>query len=795
MARTNSRVPTLISALALMGLLTLAQAPNGDSRIYRPISLVDATARTEPDFRPKLLGEHVTVLGVVAAPLLEAPDAGYLAILDLEKRATGLMLIFSGDNKSAQPAAGSIVSGSIVEALGVVSLHAGQAVVKPLSIRVTGATAAPQPIQLRPTEAAKFRYEGMLVSVSGEVAEYREASSGDLLEFTEGGQSIRVFLPVMSRSLDRPLAGFHRGDRVRVRGLVSQFCLSPPYNRYFQLLVAHPKDIELLEPRPALPPQIVPAAVLLILLGILAAWYWQQRARRQIRVIEMILDTSEDLYAANTAREVAEVLRSRLLNLIPGDAVSVYHYDATRKVLERLPDSVSSMPHSFHIDECATAMESGIALAVRNKTLLQFTDTRAADLLRGTNEESMSLLVIPMRNRAEARGAIAISANPGKHLLVEALRPAAQHLANDACQYLQELEQVALREQIHRSEKLAVAGQLIHGVITELNVPLERIRGLTERLPENEAAAIHEQVQKASEMVRRIISVARAEQIDARPIELRFVFQRLIENFDSETGMAQLETELNLAPDSLYVLGSQEQLTKVFENLLQHARAAAADSMEHLLVINVNRIGRSAVIEIEFSGPFGEAQGPDFSGSALGLAISRGLLHSHGGEIRFTTMRAGRYRYEVELPSLSSSPAEEFAERMRPAPQRGQVTALLVEPEVHAQRRLLAIFGELNHRLIPVCNIEEAADLAEKVRFDIVFSSARPEGGTWAELFHRVHHRTPHFALMSESADVPSADILDGASSSMLRKPVEEADILGLLERLQQKGATGKVLL
>lgn len=791
MARRIASGATIITGLTLAVVLTMAQVPSLDSQDYRAMTIAEAAARSLPDYRPKLLGEHITVRGVVAAPVLEAPDAGYLAILDEDQQRTGLMLIFSGDNKAVQPH--SIASGSIIEARGIVSLHAGQAVLKPSEVRVVGGTAAPQPIQLRAAEAAQFRYEGMLVSISGEVGEYREASNGELLEFTEAGQAIRVYLPGLDRSVGKPLANFHRGDRVRVRGLISQFCPSPPYNRYFQLLVANGKDIELLEPRPVLPPQVVPAAVVVILLGILAAWYLQQKARAQNRVIERILRISEDLYCANTPREVAEVLRSRLLDVIAGDVVSVYHYDVSRKLLERLPDAVSSMPHSFNIDESATAIERGIALSVRNKTVLQFSDTRSADLLSGTDEESKSLLLIPMRNRTEVLGAIAITANPGKQLLAAALQSAAQHLANDACQYLHEMEEVALREQIHRSEKLAVAGQLIHGVITELNIPLESIRLLTERLPENDAAAIHEQVHKASAMVRRIISVARAEQIDARPVEMRFLFQQLLGAEPIDAERVRLEIEVNLAPDSLYVLGSLQQLSNVFENLLHHARTAAANSMERMLILNVNRIGRSAVIEIEFSGPFDDGLGPDFEEAALGMAISRGLLQSHGGEIRFTTMRAGRYRYEVELPSLSSSPAEELGDRMKPAPQRGQVTALLVEPETQAQRRFLAIFGELNHRLIIVNTIEEAADLVEKLRFDVVFASARPEGGTWSELFHRVHHRTPHFVLMSESAAVQSADILDGTSSSMLRKPVDEGEILGLLDRLQQLSLSSKI--
>lgn len=776
-----------LALLSLLAASALAQETGEDSRNYRQVTLAEAAARVGPDYRPKLLGELVRVQGIVQTPILEASDASYLAILSADQQPTGLLLLYSGDNKAKKPAAGEVAVGSLVEVNGIVSLHAGQAVVKPIELLVKGQSELPKPPVLTPVVAAAFGYEGMLVEVVGEVAEFREGSWGDLLDFKDGGKSIQVFLPIPGRSMERPLAVYQKGDKIRVKGLVTQFCLRPPYNQYFQLMVASPMDIQLMEPRPAVPPQIVPAAVVLVLLGILAAWYAQQRARWQQQTIQKMLNSSEEIYGMSTTREVAETLRSHLLELTRGENASLYHFDGTRKVLERIPDQSSSAPHVFHVEECSSAMEHALALCMQNKSILQLSNTQASDLIHGKAEPARSLLVIPMRNRNEIRGAIVVLGLAGKQLLASALHPTAQHIANDACQYFEALEQTALREQHHRSEKLAVAGQLIHGVITELNAPLEKIRDLSAALTEHEAAPIHAQVIKASETVRRIVAVARAEQIDARPVDLRFLFQRLLEEMGEELRQAQIEEEVNLGPESLYVLGSQEQLTRVFENFFLHAKAAATYSLEHVFVLNLNRLGRSAMIELEFSGPFGEGEGPDFSGAALGLAITRGLLQSYGGEVRFTTIRAGRYRYDVELPSLNASPSEDYAAALPFSPQRGMITALMVEPEIQSQRKMLSIFGELNHRLIPVSNIEEAADLAEKLRFDIVFASARPEGGTWADLFHRIHHRTPHFVLMSESAEEYSTEILDGTASSMLRKPIEEADVMSLIEKIQQR--------
>ncbi len=752
----------------------------------RPVSLAEAGARAGADFRPKLLGEPVTVQGVVSGPPLAAADGVYLPLADASAGPHGLMLVFSGDNAAAQPAAADMRSGLRIEADGLVSLHAGQAVVKPTAIRILGSQAAPQPAMLKPQEAASLDQLGRLALIEGTVAEYREASSGDLLEFEGAAQPLRIFLPLVRRGGEKPLSVFSRGDRIRVRGFVSQFCLSPPFNRSFQLLVANAKDVELLEGHSSISPQLVPATVLLVLLGILGTWFFQQRAVRQNRMVQRMLDISEDLYTVNSAREVADVLRVRLLDLIPAETIEVFHYDPERKYVERVPDSQSSAPHAFHVDEGATAMERALGFCLRNRALLKWADTSTAALLKDNRSPGRSLMAVPMRSRDEAHGALLISAPPGTRLLPEALFPALQHLANDAGQYFDHLEQSSLKEQIHRSEKLAVAGQLIHGILTEINAPLEKIRHLSSAVAQPQNEAIRAQVEKATEIVGRIVSVARAEQMDARPVELHVLFEKVRASFLDQEEAGKIDLALNLSPEPIHVLGSQMQLEKVFENLLAHARAAAGHSLDRFLQVGVNRIGRSAMIEIEFSGPFAEGEGPDFNAAALGLAVSRGLMQSHGGDIRFVTLRSGRFRYEAELPSLSAGTGEDHSGAAGAASPLGEITALLVEPDPQSQRRLLAIFGELNHRLVPVVNIEEAADLAEKLRFDLVLSSTRPEGGTWAELFHRVHHRTPHFAVLTESAgdEDASNNLIDGRSASILRKPVDEKDIAALLERL-----------
>ncbi len=776
--------------IALLCLAAHAQTPP------RSVSLAEAAARLEPDFRPKLQNQIVQVTGVVALPPVEAPDAIYLAIQDPAPAKQGLMLVFAGDNRAVIQSVAALQSGQVVIATGVVAQHAGQAVLKPTTISLNGAAQPPQPRPLLAHDAASLSMLGQLVSVEGTVAEYREASSGDTLEFAPepgaaAAPNIKVYLPILRPGVARPLASYVRGDRIRVRAVVNQFCQSPPFNRHFQLLIPHAANVELVAGAPAVSPRLLPAVVLLILLGILATWYTQQRSAKQNRNVQRMLDTSEAICNAATAREVADLMRTGLLDLIPARTLDLYRFDEERKFLERVPDSQSSQTHSFHVDEACSSRERALGLSVRNRAILQFADSQNATLLSDPQSPAQSILVVPIRRREQVLGAILMTGSAGSKLLSESLHPAILHLASDASQHIEHLEQSALREQIHRSEKLSVAGQLIHGVLTELNGPLESIRNLSKALDQPAGEAIRDQVAKASETVGRIVSVARAEQMDSRPIDLQVLFSRMEPQFRAAAQQGAVEFEFQLSSDVIHILGSQSQLQKVFENLLAHATFAAAHSLEKTMSFHLTRVGRSAIVEIVFTGPFGDGEGPDFNATSLGLAISRGLLQSHGGDVRFVTQRPGHYRYEVELPSLNSNHLDDNSTFATATSPQGQLTALLVEPDPQSQRRVLSIFGELNHRLIPVSSLEEAADLADKVRFDLVISSTRPEGGTWAELFHRVHHRTPHFAVMSESAagteGDPTASLLDGRSASMIPKPVEERDIAQLLSRLEQR--------
>jgi CheY-like chemotaxis protein len=106
----------------------------------------------------------------------------------------------------------------------------------------------------------------------------------------------------------------------------------------------------------------------------------------------------------------------------------------------------------------------------------------------------------------------------------------------------------------------------------------------------------------------------------------------------------------------------------------------------------------------------------------------------------------------VELPRQRT---EEDAPAPKPRSSRParQITALIVEPELAAQRRLMALLAARGHRAVPVGNAEEGLDLSHRLKFDVVFCAVRLPGLNWVEFRHKVRRHIPAFVLVSEGFD------------------------------------------
>src|SRR5215471_5860418 len=87
-------------------------------------------------------------------------------------------------------------------------------------------------------------------------------------------------------------------DRVRILALVTQYAPGPPFNRDFQLMLASPEDVEILETAALLPPFLILGVILALGLIGLLWWLRERRLKGQRESWRAFYGLSEDLIAA-----------------------------------------------------------------------------------------------------------------------------------------------------------------------------------------------------------------------------------------------------------------------------------------------------------------------------------------------------------------------------------------------------------------------------------------------------------------------------------------------------------------
>jgi CheY-like chemotaxis protein len=200
-------------------------------------------------------------------------------------------------------------------------------------------------------------------------------------------------------------------------------------------------------------------------------------------------------------------------------------------------------------------------------------------------------------------------------------------------------------------------------------------------------------------------------------------------------------------------------------------------------------MARRVLVEIAFSSPEQHPEDPFAStdgreAGALDLAMCRSIIAGHEGEIRLTRARESEWRFEIELPwSPVDTEARQSPVRAASDPTR-QPTALVIESDELVARQLIKLLGARAYRVVPVRNAEEGMDLAQRLSFDVAFSSSRAPGLNWVELMRRTRSKVGAFVLLTDGYDQQLAVTAREEGYFVLSKPFEESQLDHILDHL-----------
>lgn len=287
-------------------------------------------------------------------------------------------------------------------------------------------------------------------------------------------------------------------------------------------------------------------------------------------------------------------------------------------------------------------------------------------------------LIVPMKTRSSLTGVLILgeklSQQPYSAEDIAILQTVTQQAAvnfENARLYQELREQITelqnTRDQLIRSEKLAMVGKLAANVAHEINNPLQSILNETFLLAsslsvedpnKSDLAIIESEALRARGIVRSLLDFARQREPQKESLDINDLIESLIPLVRSYPQSMAVELRTELDNDPPRVQADPGQLTQVFLNLITNA----LDSMPKggRLTINTAHLGENVIIAFKDTGMGISREGqsrifePFFTtkahGSGLGLPISQGIIDAHGGDIAVESEPGKGTTFTVTLP-------------------------------------------------------------------------------------------------------------------------------------------------
>jgi signal transduction histidine kinase len=236
-------------------------------------------------------------------------------------------------------------------------------------------------------------------------------------------------------------------------------------------------------------------------------------------------------------------------------------------------------------------------------------------------------------------------------------------------------EKRLVEAQLIQAEKLATIGEMLAGLAHEINNPLSIVMSKVQLVLKDLQAAnprtelvqdlrvIDRNIARIGGIIRSLLVFSRKSNSDLVPLNLNTVIGEDLTLVGKLFAQRNIFFEQGLEPSLPQILGDPNQLQQVFLNLLSNARDAMPQGGRiWVRTFSANHDGRWVVAEVHDSGqgippeiierifdPFFTTKGPR-EGAGLGLAVSYGIVKSHGGEIQVESRPGEGATFTLKFP-------------------------------------------------------------------------------------------------------------------------------------------------
>ncbi|MFZ5585842.1 MAG: PAS domain-containing hybrid sensor histidine kinase/response regulator [Thermodesulfobacteriota bacterium] len=380
-------------------------------------------------------------------------------------------------------------------------------------------------------------------------------------------------------------------------------------------------------------------------------------------------------------------------------------------------------------------------------------------------------------------------------------------------------DQVALEEQLRRSQKMEAIGTLAGGVAHDFNNILAAMMGYTELAlseldPAGEAAGHLGEVLKAGErardLVQQILAFSRQAEQAVRPTDLAQVVAECLRLLKA-TLPSTIKLTHSSPPRPVVVKADPSQLSQVVMNLCANAAQALQGVGEVAVAVRTLALesppegldlppGQYALLTVSDNGPGVDPAiaerifDPFFTtkeighGTGLGLAVVHGVARDCGGGVRLAPAGSGGASFEVYLPLLDQPP-EAAAEPPEPQVRGGDERVLVVDDEPALRRTTSLGLTRLGYRVTALASALDALAIIrdDPAAFDLVISDQTMPGMTGLELARRLRQLRPDLPVIlttGHSEQVTSQSLNDSCVAGLVMKPASLARLAAEMRRI-----------